>query len=66
MTNNIRTIGAINTQLMSCSWLDVLAIDVNSQHPRIQEIDFFDLVPTFSYDVVVCSMVSTCMYSIYT
>ena len=50
-------VGAINLQLSSCPWLDVLAIDINSQHPQIQEIDFFDILPEFKYDVVVCSMV---------
>lgn len=51
-------VGAINLQLSSCPWLDVLAIDVHSQHPLIQEIDFFDISPNFNYNVVVCSMVA--------
>lgn len=51
-------VGAINLQLSSCPWLSVFAIDIHSQHPSIQEIDFFDVLPEFKYDVVVCSMVS--------
>ena len=50
-------VGAINVQLQQCPWLDVRAIDVNSQHPSIEECDFFDITPTGSFDVVVCSMV---------
>lgn len=56
-------IGAVNIQLQSCSWLDVYAIDVNSQHPRIREEDFFDVAPRFSFDVVVCCMVLNCVPS---
>lgn len=52
-------VGAINTQLKQCSWMDVRAIDLNTQYPgMIEEIDFFDIDPDFSYDVVVCSMVN--------
>ena len=38
------------------SWVNVDAIDLNSQDPAIQQIDFFDFVPTCikSYDCVVC------------
>jgi hypothetical protein len=39
---SVLEVGAINTQLQQCPWLDVSAIDVNSQHSSIQEIDFFD------------------------
>lgn len=51
-------VGAINIQLKQCSWMNVRCIDVNSQHPQIEELDFFDLPPKSEYDVVVCSMVS--------
>lgn len=54
-------VGAINIQLSQCPWLDVLAIDVHSQHPRIQEVDFFTLEPNYDYDVVICSMVINCV-----
>ena len=50
-------VGAINVQLQQCRWLDVRAIDVNSQHPSIEECDFFDITPTAEFDAVVCSMV---------
>ena len=51
-------VGAINLQLSSCPWLEVMAIDINSQHHQIQEVDFFDISPEFNYDAVVCSMVA--------
>jgi len=35
-------VGAVNTQLLACRWLDVTAIDIRSQHPRIQQVDFLD------------------------
>ena len=54
---NVLEVGAINTQLQQCKWLNVRAIDVNSQHPSIEECDFFDIIPTSSFDAVVCSMV---------
>lgn len=50
-------VGAINTQLLRCPWLLVRAIDLNSQHPDIEEMDFFDLLPEPVYDFVVSSMV---------
>ena len=50
-------VGAINIQLQQCRWLDVRAIDVNSQHPSIEECDFFDVTPIAEFDAVVCSMV---------
>ncbi len=50
-------VGAINIQLHACSFMTVRSIDLNSQHPLIEEIDFFDIPPTASYDVVVASMV---------
>ena len=55
---NVLEVGAINVQLQQCDWLTVRAIDVNSQHPLIEECDFFDITPTESFDAVVCSMVS--------
>lgn len=54
---NTLEVGAINTQLQQCDWLNVRSIDLNSQHPMIEEIDFFDIEPQFNYDVVLCSMV---------
>lgn len=50
-------VGAINTQLSRCSWLQVRAIDIHSQHPLIEEADLFDLPPRQEFDVVVSSMV---------
>lgn len=47
-------VGAINTRLLDVPWLDVRAIDLKSQHPRIQERDFFSLETSGEYDVV-CS-----------
>jgi hypothetical protein len=44
-------IGAINTQLIRCSWLDVMAIDILSKHPSIQQCDFFDLDKRLRFDV---------------
>mmetsp|Transcript_22359 Transcript_22359/g.63588 ORF Transcript_22359/g.63588 Transcript_22359/m.63588 type:complete len:402 (-) Transcript_22359:33-1238(-) len=36
-------IGAINTQILSCHFLDVRAIDLTSRFPKVEELDFFDL-----------------------
>ncbi len=58
---NVLEVGAINIQLKQCGWLNVRAIDVNSQHPLIEECDFFNVLPEANYDVVVCSMVSSCI-----
>lgn len=54
-------VGAVNTQLLSVPWLDVRAIDIKAQHPRIEQIDFFDLKPKCCYDAVVLSMVLNCV-----
>jgi 25S rRNA (adenine2142-N1)-methyltransferase len=54
-------IGAINIQLQQCPWLDTDSIDVNSQHPLIKEINFFDLPLTFEYDICISSMVVNCV-----
>ncbi|KAL3658165.1 hypothetical protein V7S43_016795 [Phytophthora oleae] len=54
-------VGAINTQLLSCPWLDVRAIDLNSRHERIEQRDFFSLKPTGEFQVVVSSMVINCV-----
>lgn len=54
---NVLEVGAINIQLQQYHWLDVRSIDLNSQHPLIEECDFFDIIPSSFYDVVVCSMV---------
>lgn len=45
-------VGAINTRLVDVPWLDVRAIDLKSQHPRIEECDFFSLQPSGEYDVI--------------
>jgi len=56
-------VGAVNTQLMSVPWLAVRAIDIQAQHPKIDQVDFFDLEPASTYDVVVLSMVLNCVPS---
>jgi len=56
-------VGAVNTQLSSVPWLEVRAIDIKSQHPRIEQRDFFDIKPMRDKDVVVCSMVLNCVES---
>lgn len=58
---NALEVGAINTQLHACKHLSTRSIDLNSQHPLIEEIDFFDIEPRADYDVVVCSMVINCV-----
>ena len=58
---NVLEVGAINVQLQQYNWMNVRAIDHNSQHPQIEERDFFTVEPQRQYDVVVSSMVSlTC------
>ncbi|KAG7391405.1 hypothetical protein PHYPSEUDO_004940 [Phytophthora pseudosyringae] len=54
-------VGAINTQLLSCPWLDVRAIDLNSRHERIEQRDFFALQPAGEFQVLVSSMVLNCV-----
>ncbi|EGZ10165.1 hypothetical protein PHYSODRAFT_256360 [Phytophthora sojae] len=54
-------VGAINTQLLSCPWLDVRAIDLNSRHERIEQRDFFSLKPESEFQVLVSSMVLNCV-----
>jgi hypothetical protein len=54
---NVLEVGAINIQMKQCKSFNVRAIDINSQHPLIEECDFFDLEPQRNYDAVVCSMV---------
>jgi 25S rRNA (adenine2142-N1)-methyltransferase len=54
-------VGAINTQLLVIPWLNTTSIDIESRHPRIQEIDFFDLPPAGEYDIIVNSMVINCV-----
>lgn len=51
-------VGAINNQLLRCPWLNVRAVDLNSQHPYIEEIDYFDVTPDPIYDFIVASMVT--------
>ena len=57
-------VGAINNQLLRCPWLNVTALDLNSQHPYIEEMDYFDLTPEPIYDFIVASMVYTLCSSI--
>jgi hypothetical protein len=57
-------VGAINIQLQQVSHLDVRSIDINSQHPSIEEMNFFDIEPECGYDVVVCSMVVNCVHEV--
>ncbi|CAH0517565.1 unnamed protein product [Peronospora belbahrii] len=54
-------VGAINVQLLSCPWLDVRAIDLNSRHKCIEQCDFFSLTPAREFQVVVSSMVLNCV-----
>lgn len=54
-------VGAVNRQLLSCHWLKVLAIDLQSRDDKIQQIDFFAIEPKRSFAVVVLSMVLNCV-----
>ena len=54
-------VGAVNTQLLDARGLAVRAIDVRSSMQRIERVDFFDLRPQGSYDVVVCALVLNCL-----
>ncbi|CEG44036.1 25S rRNA (adenine(2142)-N(1))-methyltransferase, Bmt2 [Plasmopara halstedii] len=54
-------VGAINTQLLSCPWLNVRAIDLKSRHERIEQCDFFSLKPAGEFQIVVSSMVLNCV-----
>jgi 25S rRNA (adenine2142-N1)-methyltransferase len=54
---NVLEVGAINIQLHKYNWLSVRSIDLFSQHPLIEECDFFTVEPKEEFDVVVCSMV---------
>ena len=55
-------VGAVNTQLLAeKGWLEVRAIDLHSSDPRIEELDFFELVPEGAFQVAVCSMVLNCV-----
>ena len=61
---HVLEVGAINTQLLSCPFLDVRAIDIHSQHPKIERLDFFSLslpLETKSYDCIVNGMVLNCV-----
>ena len=60
---DVLEVGAINIQLQQTGNFNVRAIDVNSQHPSIEEIDFFDVPPLEQYDCVVCSMVVNCVHT---
>jgi|EP00945_MAST-04E_sp_MAST-4E-sp1_P007398 25S rRNA (adenine2142-N1)-methyltransferase len=54
-------VGAINTHLLDCMFLDTYAIDLNSRSPRIEQKDFFDVLPRMEFDVVVSAMVINCV-----
>lgn len=54
-------VGAVNTQLVSVPWLETRAIDLRSQHPRIEQRDFFDLEPRREFGAVVSAMVLNCV-----
>ena len=55
-------VGAINTQLLNCPWMNVHAIDLQSRHDRIHQCDFFTFAtPRAEYDVLVSSMVINCV-----
>lgn len=56
-------VGAVNTQLLATPFLDVRAIDIHAKHPRIEEIDYFDLAVQPDFDCVVCAMVLNCLPS---
>ncbi len=51
----------MNTQLLSVPWLAVRAIDLRSTHPRIEQLDFFNLPAAGEYAAVVCAMVLNCV-----
>ncbi|EQC33321.1 hypothetical protein SDRG_09299 [Saprolegnia diclina VS20] len=58
---DVLEVGAINTQLLVCPWLNVQAIDLIARHAKIQQLDFFDVPFTKTFDVVVSSMVINCV-----
>lgn len=60
-TLQLLEVGAINTDLQHVSRVHTRAIDLHSQHPSIETLDFFDLPPEQSFHVVVCSMVVNCV-----
>eukprot|EP00615_Pteridomonas_danica_P001255 CAMPEP_0114362534 /NCGR_PEP_ID=MMETSP0101-20121206/25737_1 /TAXON_ID=38822 ORGANISM="Pteridomonas danica, Strain PT" /NCGR_SAMPLE_ID=MMETSP0101 /ASSEMBLY_ACC=CAM_ASM_000211 /LENGTH=292 /DNA_ID=CAMNT_0001508421 /DNA_START=17 /DNA_END=895 /DNA_ORIENTATION=- len=64
-------VGAINTELLSTSGLNVRAIDILSRDSKIEQCDFFTLEKDIHsskqdnwllrYDAIVCSMVINCV-----
>mmetsp|Transcript_55532 Transcript_55532/g.111366 ORF Transcript_55532/g.111366 Transcript_55532/m.111366 type:complete len:315 (+) Transcript_55532:102-1046(+) len=61
-------VGAINTELLENRDLEVRAIDILSRHPKIEELDFFELAAqelkgsrTPNFDTIVASMVINCV-----
>lgn len=56
-TDNQTQVGAINTSLLDCPWLEVTAIDLLARHERIRQQDFFSLSKTLRFDAIVSSMV---------
>ena len=54
-------VGAINTQLSSCPYLHVDAIDLNSRNPAIREVDFLTMAPDKQFRIVSLAMVLNCV-----
>mmetsp|Transcript_54020 Transcript_54020/g.123116 ORF Transcript_54020/g.123116 Transcript_54020/m.123116 type:complete len:299 (-) Transcript_54020:374-1270(-) len=56
-------VGAINTELLTTRGLEVRAIDLLAQDPKIEKRDVFELEKEEGkqYDVIVCSMVINCI-----
>eukprot|EP00041_Stephanoeca_diplocostata_P021444 m.499675 g.499675 ORF g.499675 m.499675 type:complete len:290 (-) comp21827_c0_seq2:1988-2857(-) len=53
-------VGALDANYEKTKWINADAIDLNSRHPKVQAIDFFDFVPqppTRTYDIVALSLV---------
>lgn len=55
--NTPQQVGAINTTLLDCPWLDVTAIDLLARHERIQQQDFFTLSKSLRFAAISNSMV---------
>ena len=51
-------VGALGRNYVKESkWIQVDAIDLNSQNPHIRQIDFFDFNPVIDYDIVALALV---------
>ena len=53
-SSRLLEVGAVNTQLLSCRWLDVTPIDLRSQHPKIAQIDFLQFANPVEDGPYVC------------